>query len=711
MFSISIFPFFATRYIYKLHDLHLNAENFNEAGFTLKLYADMLSWDNDTLTFLPHDNNGQPEWKRKEKLYHQIINYFDKGKCWEKGVPLCKELATFYETTLYDYKKLSDTLITEANFFQNILTQIRPEPEYFRVGFFGKGFPLFVRNKQFIYRGLEYERIGAFTQRLQTEFASAQLYTKNSPPDAAIMNSNEQYCQISTVRPLSDINHLMSASNVISDKISRFYEVNDIRRFQHDRPLHKGTIDKNNEFKSLWIERTLIEISEPLPNILRWLEIKRQTVIELPPIEVACETLSNTMKELEELMNQYKLDSNKNLNPFTMRLKGTIDANVQGGIPKYQEAFLSESYLSMVEAKDYHVQKLRALIVNMMQVLDSALELHGRLAPSEVQPLHKLLVERFNEFRDNLNFWGKARRQKSESIINQPLPAIPVTTQRSVDYEPDSEEHYTQMKHYNGSANRKSLDLSEIQSCISSVQAPPPRPVKGNSMDYTNMNTPDIPPKTYSSISSASSAPPLPPRYTPDKRMSNPLYCESPGDGPRRNPRIPYSVVSLPIPYDSEIETETESELMVQRDSGISTNSQNEANNNGYATTCGVYSRPLNVPGHKKNSSNPEDFNYQTNSEESSPAPALPPKTFVSNPGYEGGEECFSDSTSESLPLPPIPQIQQHFANENGNVPCCELDVNVKTLPCCLPNAIVDEEECFCSNPPPTPPQTNQSCC
>lgn len=69
----ALLPTFSSRYIYKLHDLHCNAENYIEAGFTLKLYADMLNWDNDTLTFLPHDNNGQPEWKRKEKLYQQII--------------------------------------------------------------------------------------------------------------------------------------------------------------------------------------------------------------------------------------------------------------------------------------------------------------------------------------------------------------------------------------------------------------------------------------------------------------------------------------------------------------------------------------------------------------------------------------------------------------------------------------------------------------
>lgn len=62
-----------SRYIYKLHDLHLSAENYTEAGFTLKLYADMLSWENDTLTFAPMDDaNGQPEWRRKERLYLRV---------------------------------------------------------------------------------------------------------------------------------------------------------------------------------------------------------------------------------------------------------------------------------------------------------------------------------------------------------------------------------------------------------------------------------------------------------------------------------------------------------------------------------------------------------------------------------------------------------------------------------------------------------------
>lgn len=69
------------RYIYKLHDLHYPAENFTEAGFTLKLYADQLSWNNTPLTGDPDcSNQTVSECTRKQQLYYQIINYFDKGK-------------------------------------------------------------------------------------------------------------------------------------------------------------------------------------------------------------------------------------------------------------------------------------------------------------------------------------------------------------------------------------------------------------------------------------------------------------------------------------------------------------------------------------------------------------------------------------------------------------------------------------------------------
>ena len=35
----------------------------------------------------------------------------------------------------------------------------------------------------------------------------------------------------------------------VPSRIARFYQVNDVTKFSLDRPLHKGTIDKENEFK------------------------------------------------------------------------------------------------------------------------------------------------------------------------------------------------------------------------------------------------------------------------------------------------------------------------------------------------------------------------------------------------------------------------------------------------------------------------------
>ena len=52
---------------------------FAEAAFTMLLHADLLSWETNILP-----TNGmfpeEPEWKRKERLYRDIIYLFDKGK-------------------------------------------------------------------------------------------------------------------------------------------------------------------------------------------------------------------------------------------------------------------------------------------------------------------------------------------------------------------------------------------------------------------------------------------------------------------------------------------------------------------------------------------------------------------------------------------------------------------------------------------------------
>jgi dedicator of cytokinesis protein 1 len=66
---------------------------------------------------------------------------------WECALSVCKELVKQYEEEIYDYYQLSDLLRKMAIYYDSIMKQMRPNPEYFRVAYYGRGFPAFLQNK------------------------------------------------------------------------------------------------------------------------------------------------------------------------------------------------------------------------------------------------------------------------------------------------------------------------------------------------------------------------------------------------------------------------------------------------------------------------------------------------------------------------------------------------------------------------------------
>lgn len=78
-----------------------------------------------------------------------MIDLLERGKHWEHAIPLTKELADVYEAKVFNYRKLGDVLKRQASLFEKIISTseqaLRLNPEYFRVGFYGRGFPLFLR--------------------------------------------------------------------------------------------------------------------------------------------------------------------------------------------------------------------------------------------------------------------------------------------------------------------------------------------------------------------------------------------------------------------------------------------------------------------------------------------------------------------------------------------------------------------------------------
>lgn len=77
---------------------------------------------------------------------------------------------------------------------------------------------------------------------------------------------HETDIQICNVKPLSENGPPSEGVPLASvpSKIARFYQINDVSKFLLDRPMPKGTIDKENEFKVILVVLDLFLFFRPL---------------------------------------------------------------------------------------------------------------------------------------------------------------------------------------------------------------------------------------------------------------------------------------------------------------------------------------------------------------------------------------------------------------------------------------------------------------
>ncbi|KFO74130.1 Dedicator of cytokinesis protein 2, partial [Cuculus canorus] len=385
------------RYLYKLRDLHVSYENYTEGAYTLLLHARLLKWS-DEATAAPVQGSHSPrlhtQRQLKESLYNQIIDYFDRGKMWEEAILICKELAEQYESEVFDYEMLSDILQREASFYEKILKVLRPSPDYFAVGYYGQGFPTFLRNKVFIYRGKEYERREDFEMRLLSPFPNAEKLKSTSPPGQDITGSPGQYIQCFTVQPAEEAN-VRFKDRSVPEQITNFYKANHIQKFSYSRPFQKGPKDPDNEFATMWIERTTFVTAYPLPGILRWFVVTSTTTTTISPLENAIETMMRTNEKIRSEINRHQNDPSLAVNPLSMLLNGIVDPAVMGGFAKYETAFFQESYLQEHPEDVGNVERLKDLIAWQTPLLAEGIRIHGRKVTEDLRPFHERMEQCF----------------------------------------------------------------------------------------------------------------------------------------------------------------------------------------------------------------------------------------------------------------------------------------------------------------------------
>ncbi|XP_008977346.2 dedicator of cytokinesis protein 5 isoform X4 [Callithrix jacchus] len=392
------------RYLYKLRDLHRDCENYTEAAYTLLLHAELLQWSDKPCVphLLQRDSYYvYTQQELKEKLYQEIISYFDKGKMWEKAIKLSKELAETYESKVFDYEGLGNLLKKRASFYENIIKAMRPQPEYFAVGYYGQGFPSFLRNKIFIYRGKEYERREDFSLRLLTQFPNAEKMTSTTPPGEDIKSSPKQYMQCFTVKPVMSLPPSYK-DKPVPEQILNYYRANEVQQFRYSRPFRKGEKDPDNEFATMWIERTTYTTAYTFPGILKWFEVKQISTEEISPLENAIETMEMTNERISNCVQQHAWDRSLSVHPLSMLLSGIVDPAVMGGFSNYEKAFFTEKYLEEHPEDQEKVELLKRLIALQMPLLTEGIRIHGEKLTEQLKPLHERLSSCFRELKEKV---------------------------------------------------------------------------------------------------------------------------------------------------------------------------------------------------------------------------------------------------------------------------------------------------------------------
>ncbi|TDL26056.1 cytoplasmic protein [Rickenella mellea] len=393
------------KYVHQLVNMHLQSQNYVEAALTLKLHSDLHEWD--LVNFVePMEDLGLPrqsQFHRKETLCLLILDYLGKGKAWEGAIEICKELAFQHSQVTFNYARLAEILRHEAALLEHIVTDQRYYPDYFRVAFYG-AFPDAIKDKHFIYRGYEWEKFGAFCERMLNKHPGSQLLKTMGEPPVDVRFGTDMYIQCTAVTPEPNRSLPIFTNPDVPTAVKTYYEHSATNVFSCLRSITK--IGNSGE-EEIWTAKTYFTTEESFPTVLRRSEVIDIQTHDISPIEIAIQDVEQKTKELNALNFKYsalaRTGQPVSTNALSMALNGAVDAPMNGGISMYRQAFLSAEYANRNPDKMDLVQKLRSAVDEQARIIDNCLRLHTSLCPPEMMPFHDTLEKFFRKtFHDEV---------------------------------------------------------------------------------------------------------------------------------------------------------------------------------------------------------------------------------------------------------------------------------------------------------------------
>ncbi|EME87594.1 uncharacterized protein MYCFIDRAFT_212944 [Pseudocercospora fijiensis CIRAD86] len=328
------------RYVHQLADMQTTSGNAAEAGLALQMHADRYEWDPNHM--LPEMTDpkmpAQSAFERKEQLYFQICQNFEKGQAWKRALTAYRELAVEYELNTFDFGKLARTQRAIAGIHERIARGERTHPRYFRVVYLGLGFPATLRDKHFIFEGLPTDRLAMFEDRMQQLHPSATILRGGLEADV-----EGQFLQIYAVSPNKDIEHMLYQRTKVSQAVREYNLISNPQRFAttsrhpaHDIPITEQIVEK-----------VIYTTAEEFPTILRRSEVVKIETVTLLPIEAAIE---RTTRKTQELLAMEKRiasgDDETDIGRLTDDLMSSVDPDSDSSVSRYRGLLPSISDLA-----------------------------------------------------------------------------------------------------------------------------------------------------------------------------------------------------------------------------------------------------------------------------------------------------------------------------------------------------------------------------
>ncbi|KFA63731.1 hypothetical protein S40285_01966 [Stachybotrys chlorohalonatus IBT 40285] len=316
------------RYVHQLAKLQAECGNHAEAGLALRLHADLYDWDpsKQTHALSEPDYPAQTLFERKEKIYFDMIKFFEEGQSWSNALTAYKELQNQYETNIFDFAKLARTERAIATIYETVSKSDKIIPRYYRVAFKGLGFPGGVRDKEFVYEGSTSERPSAFTDRMQEQYPTAQIVTGGDVDEA-----EGQFLVISTITPHRDLSHHLFHRARIPQIVRDFLLGSHPQAFSiSTKRMTSGPAEGH------YAEKTIFTTAEPFPTILRRSEIVEMTDVRLNAHETALERIVRKTQEMTALERRLADGDDDNAQLLVDAVNISVNPNSESSVVCYR---------------------------------------------------------------------------------------------------------------------------------------------------------------------------------------------------------------------------------------------------------------------------------------------------------------------------------------------------------------------------------------